>query len=131
MKKISTKKNISEMKKFINRMPKNINEAIDYEGGDDEMMYDDYDEEEQHGMPQQQPQAQANDGVPTSKMDVAGFIDDIRKKSLKAMAQLADYPESPEYEQLKKIWQLCDKKPDQKVQGQAYQNAQQQQQQDF
>lgn len=38
-----------------------------------------------------------------------GLIDDIRKTALRAMADLADDPESPEYENLKRIWSLCDR----------------------
>lgn len=36
-------------------------------------------------------------------------IAQIRKISLKAVAQLADNPTSPEYEFFKKIWNMCDK----------------------
>ena len=36
-------------------------------------------------------------------------IDDIRKMSLRAMAELADNPQDRYYENLKRIWQLCDK----------------------
>lgn len=63
----------------------------------------------------------ANGGVQSVPGDmrkkVATFFDDIRKKSLLGMAELADYPNSMEYEQMKKLWQLCDKKPEPK-QGQ-------------
>ena len=37
------------------------------------------------------------------------LIDNIRKQALRAMADLADNPESPEYENLKRIWSLCDR----------------------
>jgi len=43
------------------------------------------------------------------------FVDDIRKKSLKGMAQLADNPDDERYQLLKKIWQICDKKPEQQT----------------
>lgn len=45
----------------------------------------------------------------SSAMDVKAFIDDIRKKSLRGMAQLADTPDDPLYDVLKRIWQTCDK----------------------
>jgi hypothetical protein len=49
-------------------------------------------------------------------MDVMAFVDDIRKKSLKGMAQLAENPDDERYQLLKKIWQICDKKPEQQQQ---------------
>ena len=42
-------------------------------------------------------------------------IGDWGKKSLKGMAQLADNPDDERYQLLKKIWQICDKKPEQQT----------------
>lgn len=98
-------------------MPKSINEALNFEDfeGDDEMMGDDEmidnHEEEKHE---------------DTGMDVMAFVDDIRKKSLKGMAQLADNPDDERYQLLKKIWQICDKKPEQQT---AFSNPNQQQMQ--
>ena len=49
------------------------------------------------------------------KMDIMAFVDDIRKKSLKGMASLAETPDDERYQLLKKIWQICDKKPEQQT----------------
>ena len=48
-------------------------------------------------------------------MDIMAFVDDIRKKSLKGMASLAETPDDERYQLLKKIWQICDKKPEQQT----------------
>ena len=102
------KQSISEMKQLSTRIPKTINEAINFqEGGDmetqDEPM-DDVSAEEPMDEPKEE-----------SGMDVMAFVDDIRKKSLKGMAQLADNPDDERYQLLKKIWQICDKKPEQQT----------------
>ena len=88
-------------------MPKTINEAINFSEGSDSDDMDVPTEPEMEYVPAQKPMD--NNG---SEMDVMAFIDDIRKKSLKGMAQLADNPEDERYQLLKKVWQICDKKPE-------------------
>ena len=108
MEKNTLKENINHLCDISSKMPKTISEAINFEGNDDmEMMRDEPAPEvgnektlEHHG---------------DSGMDVMAFVDDIRKKSLKGMAQLADNPDDERYQLLKKIWQICDKKPEQQT----------------
>lgn len=100
----TVKKNITEMTSLVNTMPKTINEALEFEGND-ELGYEDE-------MPEEEPvEEPAEDGG----MDVMAFVDDIRKKSLKGMASLAENPDDERYQLLKKIWQICDKKPEQQT----------------
>ena len=54
-------------------------------------------------------------GFANSEFYKLDIVDDIRKKSLKGMAQLADNPDDERYQLLKKIWQICDKKPEQQT----------------
>ena len=108
MKKTTINENIKQLKKISSKMPKTINEAITFEDDgedvmDGEMADDEMIDEPQHEEPQE------------SGMDVMAFVDDIRKKSLKGMAQLADNPDDERYQLLKKIWQICDKKPEQQT----------------
>lgn len=56
---------------------------------------------------------EANEG--DDSLNVEQFVDDIRKKSLRGMAQLAENPDDERYQLLKKIWQICDKKPEQQT----------------
>lgn len=104
----TVKKNISEMKNLVKSMPKTINEIINFEGNDDMA---DYDEEIGGEVEPEEEPVSEDEG----KMDVAAFVDDIRKKSLKGMASLAENPEDERYQLLKKIWQICDKKPEQQT----------------
>ena len=105
----TVKKNISEIKNLVNSMPKTINETINFEGNDDMADYDD--EVMGNDAEAEEEPIHEDEG----KMDVAAFVDDIRKKSLKGMASLAENPEDERYQLLKKIWQICDKKPEQQT----------------
>lgn len=106
MKKKTLKTNINEMKNFVSKMPKNINEALNFENETEPMDY----EEEIPEEPFEKPLEKEDED-----MDVMAFVDDIRKKSLRGMAKLAENPDDERYQLLKKIWQICDKKPEQQT----------------
>lgn len=112
MKKNVIKNNINQIKTISLRMPKSINEAINF-NETDEMDMEMMDDEPIDNEPM------SDEPIETQKsdtgMDVMAFVDDIRKKSLKGMAQLADNPDDERYQLLKKIWQICDKKPEQQT----------------
>ena len=118
MKKNTMRNNITQIKKFSSRMPKTINEAINFneEYDDMDMMSDEPMENE----------PMEKGPVKDDNMDVMAFVDDIRKKSLKGMAQLAENPDDERYQLLKKIWQICDKKPEQQTAFGSHQPNQQQ-----
>lgn len=111
----NVKNNINEMKELVKTMPKSINEVLQFEGGD-EM---DYPEED---MPVEEPMEEEIPEEEPSQADAsahaAQLIDDIRKKALRAMADLADTPEDENYIMLKKVWQMTDRKPEQQQQNQ-------------
>lgn len=121
MKKNELKENISEIKRLTSVYPKSINEALNFnkleEEPDNEM--DMMGDEE---APIDEPAHEDEGG-----MDVMAFVDDIRKKSLKGMASLAENPDDERYQLLKKIWQICDKKPEQQTAFNNPNNAQPQQ----
>lgn len=107
----TVKENITEMKNIVKNMPKTINEVLNFEGSDDEIQdYEDMEDESPINEPEIDEPEKGEAG-----MDVMAFVDDIRKKSLKGMAQLADNPDDERYQLLKKIWQICDKKPEQQT----------------
>ena len=97
------KTKIQQIKNISSKMPRTINEAINFNEE-----YDDMDMLDDEPMEKEMPAKE--DG-----MDVMAFVDDIRKKSLKGMAQLAENPDDERYQLLKKIWQICDKKPEQQT----------------
>ena len=113
MKKNTMKTNISQLKKISSRMPKTINEAINFnEDSDMDMM----DMEPMEDEPMAEEPIEDNSFESKGgEMDVMAFVDDIRKKSLKGMAALAENPDDERYQLLKKIWQICDKKPEQQT----------------
>lgn len=104
MNKITT--NIRKIRNISEKMPKSLNEAINFEQPDGHM-----------GRPSEDnppiKDAEPETAPQHDDMDVMAFVDDIRKKSLKGMAQLADNPDDERYQLLKKIWQICDKRPEQ------------------
>lgn len=100
----TVKKNISEMRGLVKSMPKSINEALSFD-----------DNEYMGQMPEEEEEEPVDEPEEEGGMDVMAFVDDIRKKSLKGMAQLADNPDDERYQLLKKIWQICDKKPEQQT----------------
>lgn len=101
MRKNSIKTNLTEIRQLVKKSPKTIKESMEFEnnpiGLDDEP-------EDLEDMPHGEPMMRKDE-----KMSPEDLINDIRKKSLRAMAELADTPEDPSYENLKRIWQLCDK----------------------
>lgn len=111
MKENSLKKNLKICNAYARKTPKTINEAINFDTDDDLIAADEMESEAEEPEMSQEQSAQGK------QMNVEAFVDDIRKKALKGMAELAEDPESPSYQILKKIWQICDKKPeDQKAQ---------------
>lgn len=107
MKDNSLKKDIRLCEAYARKTPKTIKEALAFETDDNVIAADEIDNEvENTNEPEQKPNVQ------TSKLNVEEFVNDIRMKALKGMAELADNPESSEYQILKKIWQICDKKPE-------------------
>lgn len=98
------KKNFKTIKNITSKMPKTINEAINFndiemENDEMDMMYDDVEE----------PEEPMSKSMEESEMSAEELINDIRKKALKAMANLADSPEDPNYDVLKKIFMMLDK----------------------
>ena len=113
----TVKNSINEMKTIVNRMPKTINEMLSFEDNDgmqayDEEMPEDNAELGQADAPEEEP------SFSDASAHAAQLIDDIRKKALRAMADLADTPEDENYIMLKKVWQMTDRKPEQQQQQQ-------------
>lgn len=108
MKKTNIKQNINEIKKISSKFPKSLNEALNFnevEDDNEEIGFED--EEEPEVMHEREPKIEQP--MNNASQKAKKLIDDIRKMSLRAMAELADTPQSAEYEALKRIWQLTDK----------------------
>lgn len=103
MKKITTNK-LSSIKRITSKMPKSINEAINF---NDDMAYEDNDMEMMGDDSMEEPME-----APIEEPQEAGaekLLADIRKMSINGLAKLADNPDDPNYEMLKKIFLMLDK----------------------
>lgn len=92
--------NINEVEKLLKESMSFYNED-EFDSRDDETINDDDDDIE-------------NDSQLTKSENIESYIDNIRKYSLNGLSALCDTPDSEEYQMLKKIFQMCDKKPEKK-----------------
>ena len=113
MKKTTLKENISALKKLSTRMPKSINEALNFNEmeGDDELGgIEDEPMDEPMDKPMDKP-------METDEPNIDGFIANMRKESLGIMKKLADDPDNAVYQFAKKIFQLADKAHEDQKEG--------------
>lgn len=111
MKKTSLKENIGHLRKISSKMPKTINEALNFQEDDDmDMMDEPMDSIEDE--PMDSPKPTADDGP-----NIENFIANMRKESLGIMKQLADDPDDAVYQFAKKIFQLADKAHEDQKEG--------------
>ena len=106
------KNTINNMTKMASKMPKTLNEALNFNDND---MYEDENVEIQHDeneLPLDN-NVEVQPTINPASEKAKKLIDDIRKMSLKAMAELADTPEDENYLMLKKVWSMTDRKPEQ------------------
>lgn len=105
---------IAEAKKLSSKMPKTINESLNFNGmprEDDDMEMDG--DEPIHDKPiEPKPQISDDGGI-----DIDNYINNMRKSSLKIMAKLSDNPDSSVYLFAKKIFQLADKAHEDEKEG--------------
>lgn len=104
----NTSEIISEMRQMLHEPKLTVENMIfselddkDFDNRRDSEEY--YDEEPNYSDNQKQT-------VTDDTVSVNDSINKIRQIALSAIAQLADDPSSPEYDLMKKIWNLCDKK---------------------
>jgi hypothetical protein len=103
-----TSNKLSAIKKISSKMPKTINEAINF---NEDMAYGDEDIDVMDDEPMEEPMEEPMD-APVEEPQGAGaekLLADIRKMSINGLAKLADNPDDPNYEMLKKIFLMLDK----------------------
>ena len=115
MKKNTMKTNINQIRKISSKMPKTINEAINFNEVDDidmEMMDDEpMDDEPIDDKPM------GSEPMGGSDTNIENFIANMRKESLGIMKALADNPDDSVYQFAKKIFQLADKAHEDQKEG--------------
>lgn len=109
MKKTSLKENIGHLRKISSKMPKTINEALNFQEDDDMEMMDE---------PMDEPMDKPMDKpMEADEPNIDGFIANMRKESLGIMKKLADDPDNAVYQFAKKIFQLADKAHEDQKEG--------------
>ena len=104
----NTSNKLSTIKRISSKIPKNINEAINF---NEDMAYGDEDMDMMDDEPMEEPMEEPMD-APVEEPQGAGaekLLADIRKMSINGLAKLADNPDDPNYEMLKKIFLMLDK----------------------
>lgn len=99
-------KTIKNITKLSSKMPKTLNEALNFNENED---FNDVDIEDNEVTTPSDVNQMEEPVIDSASEKAKKLIDDIRKMALRAMAELADTPQDPSYENLKRIWQLCDK----------------------
>ena len=112
MKKNTMKTNIKQIRTISSRMPKTINEAINFNEDDDMDMMD-------MDMPEEGPEEDLPAEAPAAEdtHNIDNFISNMRKESLGIMKALADNPDDSVYQFAKKIFQLADKAHEDQKEG--------------
>ena len=112
MKKNTMKTNIKQIRTISSRMPKTINEAINFNEDDDMDMMD-------MDMPEEDPEEELPAETPAVEdtHNIDNFISNMRKESLGIMKALADNPDDSVYQFAKKIFQLADKAHEDQKEG--------------
>lgn len=108
MNKITTNK-LSSIKRITSKIPKSINEAINF---NDDMAYEDNDMEMTGDESMEDESMEEPIEAPIEEPQEVGaekLLADIRKMSINGLAKLADNPDDPNYEMLKKIFLMLDK----------------------
>ena len=104
----NTSNNIKMIKNLSSKMPKTINEAINF---NDNMAYENDDMDMMDDEPMEEPIEEPMESPVEEPQDMGAdkLLADIRKMSINGLAKLADNPDDPNYEMLKKIFLMLDK----------------------
>jgi hypothetical protein len=115
MKKNTIRTNINQIRKISSKMPKSINEAINFNETDD-MDMDMMDDEPMMDEPMDD-EPMGKESMDDSNTNIDNFIANMRKESLGIMKTLADDPDDSVYQFAKKIFQLADKAHEDQKEG--------------
>lgn len=105
------KNTIKQINNLTAKMPKTLNEALNFNNQTTETTDFEDSEIETPVIPDKE--SIGNTNITNASQKAEQLIDNIRKMSLKAMAELADTPEDTNYIMLKKIWSMTERKPEQ------------------
>ena len=104
---------IDEINANISSVEKMLKEAMNF-CEDDEAIAPEMEPEMETEMPEGGEMGMEDEVAPEMEGTIDSYVDHIRKYALNGLSALCDNPESEEYQMLKKIFQMCDKKPEKK-----------------
>lgn len=106
--------NMKEINRNIEEVEKLLKESMNFYE-EDSLETPEREIEPMEDEPEMEPENDFNDNESfEQESSVESYIDHIRKYSLNGLSALCENPESEEYQMLKKIFQMCDKKPEKK-----------------
>lgn len=110
------KNNIKTINENIKEVEKLLKESMNFyeEDSMEDENLNDFNEEEFETTEMDEP-VENNIEIPSiENKNIDSYVDHIRKYALNGLSALCENPESEEYQMLKKIFQMCDKKPENK-----------------
>jgi hypothetical protein len=108
-------KDIKKINEEISEIENLLKEAVCFHEEDEVGMDEPEMDEMEMDEPEMGDDIDINEPTPVKGgASIDSYIDHIRKYSLNGLSALCDNPESEEYQMLKKIFQMCDKKPEKK-----------------
>lgn len=110
------KNNIKTINENIKEVEKLLKESMCFHEEDsmEDENLNDFNEEEFETTEMDEP-IESNIETPSiENKNIDSYVDHIRKYALNGLSALCENPESEEYQMLKKIFQMCDKKPENK-----------------
>jgi hypothetical protein len=110
------KNNIKTINENIKEVEKLLKESMNFyeEDSMEDENLNDFDEEEFETTEMDEPVENNIETPSIENKNIDSYVDHIRKYALNGLSALCENPESEEYQMLKKIFQMCDKKPENK-----------------
>lgn len=110
------KNNIKTINENIKEVEKLLKESMNFyeEDSMEDENLNDFNEEEFETTEMDEPVENNIETPSIENKNIDSYVDHIRKYALNGLSALCENPESEEYQMLKKIFQMCDKKPENK-----------------
>lgn len=110
------KNNIKTINENIKEVEKLLKESMNFyeEDSMEDENLNDFNEEEFEPTEMDEPVENNLETPSIENKNIDSYVDHIRKYALNGLSALCENPESEEYQMLKKIFQMCDKKPENK-----------------
>ena len=106
--------NLKNINKELQEVETLLKESMSFYNEEDSIEEPSFEEEEMETEIETEPEVEKSEEPKEFSPAFQSHVDNIRKYALNGLSELCDSPESEEYQMLKKIFQMCDKKPEKK-----------------